>query len=120
MCDCEYNHWASALYLDENKTIKITRVKDEVCLSCYDKTRPSVDLGMEAMSTEAKHLWYSYFRNKGHPFVRCCFCEEEIPASWGNNPFPVAQEGVCCMRCNYAKVIKARLYLRKQRLAAGF
>jgi hypothetical protein len=27
---------------------------------------------------------------------------------------------VCCMRCNYAKVIKARLYLRKQRLAAGF
>jgi DNA-directed RNA polymerase subunit RPC12/RpoP len=37
----------------------------------------------------------------------CCICGKKFKG-WGNNPYPVKQEGVCCDNCNW-KVIEARL-----------
>ena len=38
----------------------------------------------------------------------CCICNEPF-IGWGNNPWPVAEEGQCCDDCNAAHVIPARL-----------
>lgn len=38
----------------------------------------------------------------------CCICQKPID-SWGNNPWPVKKEGVCCDQCNWEHVIPARL-----------
>lgn len=30
----------------------------------------------------------------------CCLCGRECENQWGNNPWPLAQKGVCCDDCN--------------------
>ena len=37
----------------------------------------------------------------------CCMCGEELK-NFGNNPYPISDEGRCCNKCN-DKVIKARI-----------
>ena len=37
----------------------------------------------------------------------CCMCGEELK-DFGNNPYPISDEGRCCNKCN-DKVIKARI-----------
>ena len=47
----------------------------------------------------------------------CCICGDKFKG-WGNNPWPVKEEGQCCDLCNDLKVIPARLrqmYLSTQR-----
>lgn len=44
----------------------------------------------------------------------CCICGEEF-IGYGNNPWPVAEEGECCDQCNSDSVIPARL----QRMQEG-
>lgn len=39
---------------------------------------------------------------------KCCICGCEF-AGWGNNPWPVKEDGECCDECNTFKVIPARL-----------
>lgn len=39
---------------------------------------------------------------------RCCLCGDPI-AAYGNNPWPLADEGECCDRCNFTKVLPARM-----------
>ena len=38
----------------------------------------------------------------------CCICGQTF-IGYGNNPWPVKEEGECCMHCNDTKVIPARL-----------
>jgi len=38
----------------------------------------------------------------------CCLCKES-KQGWGNNPYPLAEEGRCCDECNNNKVIPARI-----------
>lgn len=38
----------------------------------------------------------------------CCICNE-LYIGYGNNPWPVKDEGECCDNCNFEKVIPARL-----------
>ena len=38
----------------------------------------------------------------------CCICGKKFKG-YGNNPWPVAEEGTCCDECNLSKVIAARL-----------
>ena len=37
----------------------------------------------------------------------CCICGKEIKG-WGNNPYPVKENGECCDECNTKYVIPAR------------
>lgn len=37
----------------------------------------------------------------------CCICGEELKG-FGNNPYPISDEGKCCDKCN-DKVIEARI-----------
>lgn len=39
---------------------------------------------------------------------RCCICGK-IFKGWGNDPWPVKEEGQCCDKCNLDKVLPARL-----------
>lgn len=40
----------------------------------------------------------------------CCLCGEPLKeGEYGNNPYPLKNDGVCCDHCNYNKVIPARL-----------
>lgn len=39
---------------------------------------------------------------------KCCICGKEFQG-WGNNPWPVKEDGECCDACNQLKVIPARL-----------
>lgn len=39
---------------------------------------------------------------------KCCLCGKII-LGWGNNPWPLKDEGECCNNCNTYKVIPARL-----------
>lgn len=38
----------------------------------------------------------------------CCICGKVIEG-WGNDPYPVRDEGVCCYECNVKYVIPARI-----------
>lgn len=44
---------------------------------------------------------------------KCCICGKEIKG-WGNNPYPVREEGRCCRYCNFTVVIPERIRLSKQ------
>lgn len=37
----------------------------------------------------------------------CCICGKEFE-EFGNNPWPVKDEGQCCNKCNRTKVIPTR------------
>lgn len=39
----------------------------------------------------------------------CCICGKHIVGEWGNDPYPIREEGECCDKCNNEKVIPARL-----------
>ena len=38
----------------------------------------------------------------------CCICHKPIEG-YGNNPFPVCDDGVCCDKCNIEIVIPKRM-----------
>lgn len=38
----------------------------------------------------------------------CCICGKEFEG-WGNNPYPLKDEGECCDDCNFKYVIPARI-----------
>ena len=40
----------------------------------------------------------------------CCICGKEFEG-WGNNPYPLKEEGLCCDECNFNKALPARIYL---------
>lgn len=35
----------------------------------------------------------------------CCICGKEF-IGWGNNPYPIKNEGVCCDDCNSLVIIE--------------
>jgi len=43
--------------------------------------------------------------------MKCCLCGEKLPKTHPgrNNPAPLKQEGECCDKCNYEKVIPERI-----------
>jgi hypothetical protein len=44
----------------------------------------------------------------------CVLCKKHCECKYGNNPDPVATEGVCCDRCNLTRVIPARIAQMRQ------
>lgn len=40
--------------------------------------------------------------------TKCCICGKEIKG-YGNNPWPVKKDGLCCDECNSEAVIPARI-----------
>ena len=44
--------------------------------------------------------------------MKCCICGKEIK-DYGNNPFPIAENGECCDNCNMEVVVPARINLIK-------
>lgn len=38
----------------------------------------------------------------------CCICGK-VFKGWGNNPWPVRENGECCDICNWTKVVPARV-----------
>ena len=48
--------------------------------------------------------------------MKCCICGKEIFEGYGNNPWPVMDEGECCDECNYQKVIPARIEMMTEEL----
>lgn len=49
---------------------------------------------------------------KGDKIQKCCLCGEYFD-EFGNNPWPLSNEGRCCDLCNWEKVIPARVELNK-------
>ena len=39
---------------------------------------------------------------------KCCICGREFKG-YGNDPWPVREEGVCCNECNWQKVTPVRI-----------
>lgn len=46
--------------------------------------------------------------NKNNEVKTCCICGRSF-TGWGNNPWPVKDDGECCDKCNLDKVIPARI-----------
>lgn len=44
----------------------------------------------------------------------CCICGKEFKG-WGNNPWPVKEDGECCDQCNWEKVVPARIRKSNER-----
>lgn len=40
--------------------------------------------------------------------IKCCLCGKNIEG-FGNNPYPLKNEGKCCDDCNWSLVIPARV-----------
>ena len=60
---------------------------------------------------KANRFFSGYHVHGGSPDAdtkTCCICGKEFKG-WGNNPYPVKMEGVCCDECNLKAVIPARL-----------
>ena len=43
---------------------------------------------------------------------KCCLCDKKF-VGYGNNPYPITNQGVCCDACNYLKVIPARMLMHQ-------
>lgn len=43
----------------------------------------------------------------------CCICGREF-TEWGNNPWPVKEDGVCCRACSFGVVLPKRMELRNK------
>ena len=39
---------------------------------------------------------------------KCCLCGKHF-LEWGNDPWPLKEEGICCNKCNAEKVLPARI-----------
>lgn len=39
--------------------------------------------------------------------IKCCICSKEI-TGYGNDPYPVKEEGRCCDYCNWTVALKER------------
>lgn len=46
---------------------------------------------------------------KDHDKEQVCVLCNETFTGWGNNPHPLAEEGVACDSCNFEKVVPARM-----------
>lgn len=46
--------------------------------------------------------------NEASPFPQCVICLNPCDCKYGNIPWPVATEGVCCDNCNRTVVLRAR------------
>lgn len=46
---------------------------------------------------------------KDHDKKQVCVLCNETFTGWGNNPHPLAEEGVACNSCNFEKVVPARM-----------
>ena len=44
----------------------------------------------------------------------CCICGKTITDEYGNNPWPVKEEGICCNYCNMTEVIPIRFQLLRE------
>lgn len=53
---------------------------------------------METVTNNEKHV--------------CCICGKTF-TGWGNNPYPVKENGECCDECNMWKVLPARIRMMK-------
>jgi hypothetical protein len=40
--------------------------------------------------------------------IKCCLCNETVN-EFGNNAEPLITNGICCNKCNWEKVIPARI-----------
>ncbi len=38
---------------------------------------------------------------------KCCICGKEV-AEYGNDPYPIKEDGRCCNYCNWTVVLKER------------
>ena len=38
----------------------------------------------------------------------CCICGRSF-VGWGNNPWPIKEDGECCDKCNFRVVLPARI-----------
>ena len=45
----------------------------------------------------------------------CCICGKEF-TGWGNNPYPIKEDGECCRVCNISVVLPRRIKLMNERL----
>ena len=57
-------------------------------------------------SEEAKAMESGKYNS--HVSFVCVLCNESF-VGWGNNPDPLAKEGVCCDQCDMDKVIPKRI-----------
>lgn len=57
-------------------------------------------------SEEAKAMESGKYNS--HVSFVCVLCKESF-VGWGNNPDPLAKEGVCCDQCDMDKVIPKRI-----------
>lgn len=48
----------------------------------------------------------------------CCICGKEF-TEWGNDPYPVKEDGECCRSCNWGVVIPKRVELSKREHEQG-
>lgn len=45
----------------------------------------------------------------------CCICGKEF-TGWGNNPYPIKEDGECCRVCNSSVVLPRRIKLMNEQL----
>lgn len=66
----------------------------------------------ELLTEQAFNLDYEPINMLGEkldkPTFECCICGEEVEG-YGNNPFPIHEEGRCCDACNIKFVLPARI-----------
>lgn len=64
----------------------------------------------EQMEEFKKHLERIDDQAKGkEEFPICVLCKGHLSNPYGNNPQPVRKRGKCCDKCNYNKVLPARM-----------
>lgn len=44
----------------------------------------------------------------------CCICGRPF-TGWGNNPWPIHEDGECCDMCNYSLVVPARIAMATEK-----
>jgi len=71
-----------------------------ICMKCKEEERKRPDYDEAVKKDIEEHKKKNSFK--------CCICGKEF-SGYGNNPFPVFENGRCCDKCNIEVVIPKRL-----------
>ena len=96
---CAQAHWANQIIEGAKKANKKLSTKEEL------------DIVMKSaiMMADLDTILFQEDKNEKKENPICCICGNKCENAWGNNPYPVKEEGRCCDNCNTTKVIPARL-----------
>lgn len=94
----------------ESKALKAIHIDDDIDEISREEAESEIEDGQVILidETGTEISLDESLKESEEPEAECCICHKHFKG-YGNNPYPVAEEGRCCDECNATIVIPARI-----------